>query len=140
MEGNKVFNIRSKITKDSLTEDPVKIFYNQYVSIIKQIIGITNKQSEVLSELLYQNYLLKDKINDSDFRWRAVFDSQNRKVMQSNIEVPEKNFSNCLTDLRKKNILKGHQIIDNLVVYPKIKEDAGAFVLAFKFTIDGADV
>lgn len=131
MEGKKEFKLVSKITLDHITEDPVKVFYEQYVSILKNIFSLTNKQAMVLAEILYQNWLFKEVINDTELRWRAVFDSQNRKQMQENIDFYGSNFSNCLTDLRKKNILKGQMVDDNLVVFPKGNE----FKLLFSFKI-----
>lgn len=131
MEGKKEFKLVSKITLDHITEDPVKVFYEQYVSILKNIFSLTNKQAMVLAEILYQNWLFKEVINDKELRWRAVFDSQNRKQMQENIDFYGSNFSNCLTDLRKKNILKGQMVDDNLVVFPKGNE----FKLLFSFKI-----
>lgn len=132
MNGKKEFNLTSKKGLDDITDDSVKVFYNQYVSILKNIFNLTNKQSLVLAEILYQNYLFKDLVIDDELRWRAVFDSQNRKQMQENIDFYGSNFSNCLTDLRKKNILKGQMVDKNLVVFP----ENNAFSLIFNFSIE----
>jgi hypothetical protein len=135
MEGSKVFDITSKVTPNTMyADDSAKVFYNQYSGILKSIYSLTNKQTLVVAELLYQNYLLKDKILDDELRWEAVFSKATRKDMQRNLNMTENssNFGNNITDLRKKDILRGIRIIPQLVVYPNPE---GRFSLTFNFQL-----
>lgn len=134
-KGKKEFVLNSKISIHTVTDDPVKLFYIQYVTIIAQLFSLSAKPAETLAEILYQNYRFRNIVTETKYRWITVFDVENRKVMQENLGIEDKNFSNFLTALRKKDVLKGIEVNDKFVVYPDIEEDVVKFELKFNFSI-----
>ncbi len=134
-KGKKEFILNSKISIHTVTDDPVKLFYIQYVTIIAQLFSLSTKPAETLAEILYQNYKFRNIVTETKYRWITVFDVENRKVMQENLGIEDKNFSNFLTALRKKDILRGIEVADKFVVYPDIKDDKVIFELKFNFSI-----
>lgn len=134
--GKKQFELVSKISVHTPTDDPIKLFYLQYVAIIGQLYNLSKMQSETLAEILYQNYKFKDIVVEDKYRWITVFDVENRRVMQDNMGIGDRNFGNFLTALRKRNILKGIEVDSNFVVYPKLDAEGNVlFNLSFNFKI-----
>jgi hypothetical protein len=131
-KGVKVFPIKSFIDiKTDYADTNAKVFYNQYTTILQHMLGLTNKQALVFAEILYQNYLFLDKVQDKSLRWDAVFSKGNRVVMMGNVGMHTPAFGNNITDLRKKGLLLGIRIPDNLIVYP----ENNRFQLVFNFKI-----
>lgn len=135
-KGIKEFALTSEITVNTPTDDPIKLFYIQYVTIISQLFKLSGKQAETLAEILFQNYRFRNIVTETKYRWITVFDVENRRVMQDNIGIGDRNFCNFLTALRKKNILRGIEIDERFIVYPNVTEEGVVeFDLRFKFNI-----
>ena len=134
-KGIKEFALKSKVSIHTVTDDPVKLFYIQYVTIIAQLFGLSSKPAETLAEVLYQNYKFRNIVTEAKYRWITVFDVENRRVMQDNLGIGDRNFSNFLTVLRKKDILKGIEVAERFVVYPLVEENEVSFKLSFNFNI-----
>lgn len=132
MLGKKEYKIPVKVDLQDEEDNPVKKLYTAFSLLVASMFQLRKKECAVLSEILYQNYRFKDIINDDKLRWNAVMDSENRKLMQENINTNRQTFSNCLTELRKKDLLKGNRVIKNLVAYP---DESGKLEIVFKFEI-----
>lgn len=104
-------------------------FFRQYVEILKPILKLRNREADVLAELLFESYKRKD-INSLSDRFRLVFDYDVKLEMQERIKMESAQFSNCLTTLRKKNIIgKGNVINPGYLLNP----DGESISFTFKF-------
>lgn len=136
--GKGEFKIESKMSVSIEEDNPIRLFYKQYTTIIAQLFGLSKNQTLTLAEILFQNYRFKDIVTETKYRWSTVFDVDNRKVMQDNLQMGDRNFCNYLTALRKKGILRGIAIHNKFVVYPIDNQDKVVFDLRFMFDITKA--
>jgi predicted transcriptional regulator len=120
----KIINISTKDSK----------FYRQYLEVIKMISPInqlTNREIDVLSELLKMNNKLKG-ISDKN-KTKIIFDYDSKMEMMSNLkDMSYYSFNNALTKLRKLGIIdKDNNISKSAMIYPDKVEQ-----ITFKFKID----
>lgn len=120
----KIININTKDSK----------FYRQYLEVIKMISPInqlTNREIDVLSELLKMNNKLKG-ISDKN-KTKIIFDYDSKMEMMSNLkDMSYYSFNNALTKLRKLGIIdKDNNISKSAMIYPDKVEQ-----ITFKFKID----
>jgi hypothetical protein len=122
-------------------------FFRKYVDLIQTMMGksyqLRKREADVLSELLYFNYIKKD-IKDLEDRSRIIFDISTRKLMQQNlgkrsrkgdkVVEPLSNavIQQALGGLRKKGYIKGITIASFLMAEPVDSK----FKLSFMFKVD----
>mgnify|MGYP001074391566 CR=1 FL=1 len=132
MLGKKEFNIPVTVGIHDEEDNPIKQLYNGYVLLVSSMFKLTPKQATILAELLFQNYMLLDRVQDEKLRWNVIMDSDNRRHMMERIKVGRQTFLNSITELRKKDILKGNRVIPNLIVYP----ENGLLQIHFNFKVE----
>lgn len=104
-----------------------------YVEIIKPFLkNITNRQADVLSELLYWN-LIKSSIPDKKDRFKVIMGSEVREAIEAELNISTAVYRNALTGLRAKKILdKDNTVKDSLLV--TLTE--GRLSITFNFRVD----
>ena len=108
-----------------------KVFFIQFLDILSPITKITGKESEVLAELMLQNY--NKRHIPLDDRFKLIFSSEFRKQMQTNLNVSGPVFRNCISKLRKLKV-----IVDNrLNEYYNIDNLDDELQIIFNWEIDG---
>jgi hypothetical protein len=101
--------IRFDINKEKL--------FRFYVSVMNPFLNLSNRESEVLSQLLILNYEYKSY--SEDVKWKLVFDKDNRKKTYDGMKISVHQYNNILSSLRKKKILlPGNMLSKKLLIYP----------------------
>jgi len=99
-----------------LNIDKKKIF-QLYVGVMNPFLKLSNRESEVLSQLLYLNDHYKEY--SEGVKWKMVFDKDNRRKTYEDMEISVHQYNNILSSLRKKNILlPGNILTKKLLIYP----------------------
>lgn len=121
---NKVISINTKDSK----------FYRQYlevISSIRPISQLTNRERDVLSELLKMNNKLKgiSEVNKS----KIIFDYDSKMEMISNLgDMSYYSFNNALAKLKKVGLVsRDNKLKESVLIYPDKEES-----ITFKFNID----
>jgi len=135
-EGKKSLRIKCTSIDDDNALNNYKLtaentFYIRFCSVLEGILPLTKQERNVLAEILYMNYMFRDKIEDDAHRWAYILSNKCRKDMVDKLNLSYSSFSNHLSNFRKANILKNDRVIDNLVIYPV----DNAFSLTFNFEI-----
>lgn len=108
-----------------------KKFFRQYVETLQPVLKLRAKEADVLSSLLYQSYLRKD-INNLTDRFKLVFDYDTRIKIQEDLKMSTPVFRNCLSRLRRKNIIIKQNVIEpRYLVNPE--EDTFSIKYTFLF-------
>lgn len=117
----KIFNI--KYSKEK--------FFRAYAVLFKPFLfKATNKEIELLGELMYENYLRRD-VKDLKDRFKLILDSDNRRIIEQRLGLTPATFRNNLHGLKSKGILtKDNQLKDIFLILPD-KE----FKLTFNFIL-----
>lgn len=71
--------------------------YNEYTSILNGLLGLTPKQSLVLSKLF--------ELNDTTPSTKSLLNKDNRREIEESCSIDECNLSTCLTLFKSKNLL-----------------------------------
>lgn len=107
-----------------------RTFFRQYVYLLKPILGIRDKEADVLGELLYYNYRYRDLAED--IRYKIILDYDTRVEIRNNLKISEANFNNSLTALRKAGLLVNNRLPLYITILPKTNK----FSLTYTFSID----
>jgi hypothetical protein len=111
-----------------------KKFYRQYLRLMAPITKLQEKESDVLAYILYYNNKYRDL--PEDVKWRMVFDTSTRKVIQTELKMSPAHLANILSSLRKKKVLTE----ENKISAGHIVEfNDSEFLLTFKFIHDGQE-
>lgn len=105
-----------------------KQFFRYYLEVLKPLHNITPRESDVLSRLLYYDFLYSNY--DEKVRNKVIFDYDTKAQIREELNMTVHQFLNVLKSLRKKGALKGESINDNFKVYPD-----NPFAITFQFTI-----
>ena len=95
-------------------------FFRQSLEILKIIPPLNTlraRELDVLSEFLYWNYHYKHLPKDD--RWKIIFDYETKLQMREYISIDEQQFNNCMTSLRKKNVMKKRAIENTYGINPE---------------------
>lgn len=107
-----------------------KKFFRQYVEILKPVCKLRDREADVLAALLYQSYIRRD-INNLIERFKLVFDYDTKITILDDIKMDMAQFRNCLTELRKKQIIgKANVIGPGFLVNPP---DDNIFSVKYSF-------
>jgi len=71
--------------------------YNEYTSILNGLLGLTPKQSLVLSKLF--------ELNDTTLSTKSLLSKENRREIEESCSIDECNLSTFLTLFKSKNLL-----------------------------------
>lgn len=106
-------------------------YFRQGLQVIRDIPplnDLSNRELDVLSHLLYYNYLYKDIAEN--LREKLVFDYEVRVAIRDSIGISEPVLNNLISSLKKKGIIKGKKIIPSILLNPDNPD------IVFKFKID----
>lgn len=103
---NKIIPVKTTIDK----------FFREYLEIINPLVKLTNREKDVLAELLLLNY--KYKHLESDIRSKIIFDYDSRMLVASKLNMSEASLNNNISYLRKRGIISNWEISPIFVVYP----------------------
>lgn len=121
------------MTKEyNITSDKEE-FFRKYVELIKPFLrGISGREADVFSSLLYHNYLKRDIINKVD-RFKIIFDMDTRKTIEKDLGISTATFRNALSGLRQKKLIKlDGTIHDTYLIIPTDEEIALKFNFKLK--------
>lgn len=79
-------------------------FYKQYYQILKGILNLSNREIEVLSQFATIRANLSDDISDST-RDKLTFNSINRKIVATELNISLQNLNNYIKLLKKRNVI-----------------------------------
>lgn len=98
---------------------PIRIAFRSYIEFMRPFLnGATSKELDVLSELIYQNYL-KSNIPDIKDRFLIILNSSNRRDIENQLRMSSASFRNCLFSLKEKQILNdNYEVRNSLLIYP----------------------
>lgn len=107
-----------------------KKFFKQYLNIIRPLLvpRLSNGELNILSELLYLNYLHKDV--SPGIRGKLIFDYDNKIAIVDSLDSSLSTVNNAITSLRKKGYIAGRELKKDIIVLPN-----ESFKLGFNFTI-----
>lgn len=112
-------------------------FYRAYVEILKPFLKeITSREADVFAELLYFNYIKRDIPNIKD-RFKIILDTDIRKEITLYLNITDDIFRNCLSKLRKRQLLKEDNTISDIYLVIPTKNK---FSITFEFVIDDKGV
>jgi len=108
-------------------------FYRAYVEVLKPFLkDITSREADVFSELLYYNWVKRDIPNIKD-RFKIILDGDIRKEITSYLKISDAIFRNCLSKLRKRELLKEDGTIADVYLVIPTK---GKFTITFEFNVN----
>jgi len=115
-------------------------FFKEYLllkkPLLEYILGVINKRKiifntkmiEVLSYLLYYNYIYKDM--EEDAKWDMIFNSGTKKQIADKIGISLKNLNTYISLLRSVKVLNEKTINKPFIIYPD-----KTYELTFKFIL-----
>jgi len=110
----------------------IRTFYRAYIELMRPFLkGMRKREADVFSELLYQNYVKQD-IKNSEDRFKVIFNSDNRKMMETNLNVSTDVFAVTLSSLKKKGLVEYNNTIKELFLIVPIDNQ---FSVSFNFEI-----
>ncbi len=113
----------------------IKQFYKQYLNLLKPLLKthLSNGEINVLAELLYHNYTLRD----IPLKQRSVllFDYDTKIEIMNSLNTTLNTIDNTFYILRKKGYINNNVLLDYLAVMPT-KE----YTLTYKFKINDLEV
>lgn len=101
-----------------------KGFFGLYIHLLsasKPINGLRRQDKDVLITVMHNNDVLSKDFKDPEDpkKWNALFSYENRLKMIDECHISEAGFANCLTSLRKVNLLDpDNRLHPALRVYP----------------------
>lgn len=98
---------------------PIRIAFRSYIEFMRPFLnGATSKELDVLSELIYQNFLKKD-IPDIKDRFTIILNSSNRRTIEEQLSMSSASFRNALFSLKEKKLLNdSYEVRNSLLMYP----------------------
>lgn len=78
-------------------------FIASYLTLFAHGLKLTNKELEVLTEILKVYLSLKDKVNEP-YLSELVLSTDRRLEIRENLKIEESNFNNIISEFRKKKI------------------------------------
>lgn len=110
----------------------IKTVFKHYLFITKPLNKLRPKEIDVLSLLLYYNYLETPNFKRDEDRWRRVFDYSTKLLIREELQMEDYTLQNVLSSLRKKKVIKDNIIMDYYI--PKV-DPKNNFQLIFNFNV-----
>lgn len=110
-------------------------FFRAYIEILRPFLNkLTNKEADILAEIVHQNYIKRD-IKDKSDRFKLILDSDNRRLIEDKLGITSHTFRNALTSFKAKRLSnESNEIKDICLVIPDKN-----FKLVFNFIIEDND-
>ena len=109
-------------------------FFREWLEMMKQappLNKLRNKELDVLSQIMFSNDMEKEIVNPEK-RAKIIFDYSNKQQMMTAIGMNNNSFANCITRLRKLNLLrKGNLLHKSLDIHPNPE-----YEVLFSFQLD----
>lgn len=113
----------------------LKDLFSAYLTILKPLNKLRDKEIDLMAYLLYQNELEKDTILKEDDRWNKILGTDGRVKIMQDLNISQYNLNNYLSSLRKKNAIVNNRVSKYYI--PKIENDTKNFQIIFNFNING---
>lgn len=107
-----------------------KLIYKQYLTITKPLNGLRPKEIDVLSLLLFYNYMEQDNFKREEDRWKRVFSYETKLKIKEELDIKDYTLQNILSSLRKKKAIINNKITSYYI--PSIEGDNFKLVFEFK--------
>ena len=106
----------------------LKEFFRQYLEVLSPLHNITSREADVLSHLLYYNFIYSNY--PEKLKNKAIFDYDTKAQIQEDLDMTVHQFLNILKALRRKGIVKNEKIDKSFQVFPDQQ-----FQVSYKFDI-----
>ncbi len=104
-------------------------YFLQYLTILKPISRMRDKEIQILAQLMFYNNRYSHL--EQEVREKMVFDTDTRMRIRQKLKMSEASFNNCLTELRKKNVIVGTRLSKAYNIFT----NGGREELTFRFSI-----
>lgn len=94
----------------------------RWLTLYQGMLGFTDREREVLVELLVEYADMKDKILDPDLLWKNLLDTDTRQRIQQRLGITRFALGNYLTTFRKNKLFteQGH-LLPSLIPQSEFK-------------------
>jgi hypothetical protein len=79
--------------------------YKNYFSIINGLLGLTNKEVEIVSKLYYYNYIISKSVDDERLRGVLLFSKEYKNKIVKELDIKSLLFNNYISSLKSKSII-----------------------------------
>ena len=117
-----IINLNTKTRKDSI---------RLYIDVLNKFHHLSDKESEVIVELVNTFLEYKDKYNSHEAAVKLYLESDSRVVICETLGIKQQVFRNYLTTLKKKEALKADLSISPVLV-PAIKDLVASLTINIK--------
>ena len=126
-----------KIINKSISRIPTKIetnFFNYWVEFIRPFNKLTDRELEVLAELLKKRYELSKVITDEKVIDSVLLSTESKSDIRNKLNLSPAHFNCIIKKFKDTNVIENHNRI-NAKLIPKISENAESFqfILFFDF-------
>lgn len=111
-----------------------KAFFRMWVMMIQPFLKLRNQEVQVLSELLYQRFLISKEVKNQKMIDELTFNLKTRKAIREELGIKMYSFNNLIASLRKKGIIKDDRI--NPKVIPDVDHNTSKFELKYSIEIE----
>lgn len=123
MKNIKIANINVKL----------KNLFLRWLELTVMFHKLTKKERQVLALLLYYHFTLKKDITNPKILWKLVFDYDTKMKIKEELNMKDASFQNCLTALRKKNVIKDNMIVPTYI--PELEVSSKSFKIVYNLNI-----
>lgn len=109
-------------------------FFKYWFNFLKPLHGLTNRETEILTELATKRFELSEFISDDYLLDQAMLSSDSRKEIRDKFGISANNLATIITVLRKNKLLIDNKI--NPRFLPNVKKDDKNFKLLFFFDFE----
>ena len=106
-----------------------KKFFRQYLELVNPFIKLNGRELDVLAELLYSNYTMKDV--PEEHRWKIILGKDSKVAIRKTLNISEPSINNNFSNLRKKKIIFNGRIAKQFIVEPN--KETCKVIFNFKF-------
>ena len=126
-----------KIINKSISRIPTKIetnFFNYWVEFIRPFNKLTDRELEVLAELLKKRYELSKVITDEKVIDSVLLSTESKSDIRNKLNLSPAHFNCIIKKFKDTNVIENYNRI-NAKLIPKISENAESFqfILFFDF-------
>ena len=126
----------SKIA-DSVVRIPTKLdidFFKYWFRFLSPFHGLSPKQIDVISELVYERYKLSKIIHDEEILNQVLMNAETMERVINRCNIGKSYFTVVLRRLKKLGIILGDRINPRFI--PQVKEDQDSFKLMLLFDFE----
>lgn len=110
-------------------------FFRFWVRFSEPFHGLTNRQIDVVVELLYKRFQLSEHITDEDILDSYLMSDEVRKEIREGLQLTPEHYQGLLSQLKKKGMIVDGKL--NRQFLPNIKRGATEFNLLINFAFNG---